>query len=110
MPELNDLLILMVVVWTAGKIFRSFHLPIVFGELVGGVIVGPALLGIVPADSEVIKVIAELGIFFLMLHSGLETNPEELLKASKKSIFVALGGVLLPFVGGYWAARFLVKP
>jgi Kef-type K+ transport system membrane component KefB len=102
MIDFTDLLILMVVIWTAGKVFRKFKLPIIFGELIGGVIVGPMLLNIVHADSELIKIIAEFGIFFLMLHSGLESNPDELLSSSKKSVLIALGGALLPFLGGYY--------
>ncbi len=102
MVDFSDLLILMVVIWTAGKIFRSLHLPVIFGELIGGIIVGPVLLNLVQIDSELIKVVAEFGIFFLMLHSGLETNPDKLLRAGKKAILIALGGALLPFLGGYF--------
>jgi len=94
----------MVVVWTAGKIFRSIRLPVVFGELIGGILVGPALLGLVNPDSETIKLMAEFGIFFLMLHAGLETDHRELLKTSKQSIFVALGSTILPFAGGYYVS------
>lgn len=81
------------------------HLPVVFGELVGGILVGPALLGIVEPNNEVIKVMAEFGIFFLMLHAGLETDHEELFKSSKKSLWVALGGMILPFIGGFYVSR-----
>ena len=102
MEGFSDLLILMVVVWTIGKIFRTFKLPMIFGELVGGIIVGPVLLSLVNPDSEFIKIIAEFGIFFLMLHSGLETDPSQLLKSGKKSIFIALGGAILPFLGAYY--------
>lgn len=101
MPDFFDLLILMVIIWTTGHIFKAFHLPVVFGEVVGGILAGPMLLGIVNADSEMIKVLAELGIFFLMLHAGLETDHEELFKSSKKSVLVAIGGVALPFAGGF---------
>jgi Kef-type K+ transport system membrane component KefB len=104
MDDFQNILILMVVVWTFGKIFRAIRLPIVFGELIGGLVAGPMLLGLVPVDSEAIKVIAELGIFFLMLHAGLETEPEELFKSSKKAFIIALGGALLPFAGGYYVA------
>ncbi len=99
-----DLLILMVVVWTVGKVFKGFGLPVVFGELIGGIIVGPALLGIVDVHSEVIEVLAELGIFFLMLHAGLETDPDELFKASKKAVMIALGSILLPFFASLYVA------
>lgn len=94
----------MVVIWTAGKVFRYLKLPVVFGELLGGILVGPVLLDIVQVDSELIKVVAELGIFFLMLHAGLETDPDELLKSSKKSFLIATGGVLLPFLGGLYVS------
>ncbi|MDH5596612.1 MAG: cation:proton antiporter [Candidatus Peregrinibacteria bacterium] len=110
MIDFTDLLILMVVIWTTGKLFRNFNLPIIFGELIGGIIVGPALLDLVAIDSEVIKVVAEFGIFFLMLHTGLETNPDELLSSSKKSFLVAGGGVLVPFLGGYYTSILFGHP
>lgn len=105
MPDFFNLLILMVIIWTVGKLFRAIRLPMVFGELIGGILVGPMLLGIIHPDNEVIKLLAELGIFFLMLHSGLETDPNELFKTSKKSILVAIGGIVLPFAGGYLVSR-----
>ena len=105
-----NLLILMVVVWTAGKIFRSLRLPVVLGQLLGGILVGPALLGLVDPTSETIKVLAELGIFFLMLHAGLETDHREILQSSKRSFLVALGGTILSFVGGYYVARWFGQP
>lgn len=104
MVDFTDLLILMVVIWTAGKIFRYFRLPVIFGELVGGIVVGPMLFDLVAVDSEVIKVVAEFGIFFLMLHAGLETNPDELLGAGRKSVMIAVSGALFPFLGGYYAS------
>lgn len=105
-----NLLILMVVVWTAGKIFRSLRLPVVLGQLLGGILVGPALFGLVDPTSETIKVLAELGVFFLMLHAGLETDYRELLKSSKKSVLITLGGTILPFIGGYFVARWFGQP
>ncbi len=44
--------------------------------------------------------ITDLGIFFLMLLAGLEVQPGEFLKASTRSIFVALGGMFLPLILG----------
>lgn len=105
MPDFHSLLIVMVVVWTTGSVFRHFRLPMVFGELLGGIIVGPLMLGIVDAESEVLKILAELGIFFLMLHAGLKTDPDELLEASKKSLIISIAGLILPFLGGYAVAR-----
>ena len=105
MEGFESLLILMVVVWGMGKIFRIISLPVIFGELLGGIIVGPMILGIVDPADPTIKVLADLGIFFLMLHAGLETDPKELLKGSKKSLFIAIGGLLLPFVSIFIATK-----
>ena len=98
MHDLKGLLVIMVVVWVAGKIFRALNLPVIFGELLGGIIVGPLVLGIVQPGNETIKILAELGIFFLMLHAGLETKPKEMMSASKKSFLVAMGSFLTSFV------------
>lgn len=102
--EISSLLLIMAVVWGTGMIFRKLRLPLLLGELLAGLLLGPSLFGIFQ-DSETIRILAELGIFFLMLHAGLETNPEDLLHSSKKSIAVALGGIILPLALGMLAAR-----
>ena len=95
----------MVVIWAFGKAFRALKLPVIFGELVGGIVVGPVLLGLVDPESEVVVILAELGVFFLMLHSGLETDPHALLKASKKSFLISVMGIVLPMIGGFSVAQ-----
>lgn len=97
------MLILMVVVWLGGKFFRKFGLPVIFGELLAGIIVGPTLLGVVQ-DSETIEILAELGVFFLMLHAGLESDPKKIFSSSKQAFVIALLGTIFPFVGGYFAS------
>lgn len=99
MLDFHGLLIIMVVMWTAGKLFRNWGLPVVFGELIAGIIIGPSLLNVVH-DGPVIEVIAELGVFFLMLHAGLETDIRELLYGFKQSLWLAILGLLAPFIFG----------
>ena len=97
--EIANLLLIMVIVWGTGILFRKIHLPILLGELMAGLIFGPALFGIFQ-DSESIQLLAELGIFFLMLHAGLETRPRDLLNCSKCALAIALGGIALPLALG----------
>lgn len=104
------LLVLMVVIWTAGRLFKIVRLPEVFGELIGGIIVGPALLQIVDAESETIRVLAELGAFFLMIHTGLKIDPQDLLRASVPSAIFGAIGMAVPFVGTYLTALVLGLP
>lgn len=101
---MHQLLILMVVLWTAGRLFQYVGLPLVFGELLAGIVVGPGLLNLVNTDEEIIAVTAELGIFFLMLHTGLKTDHRELASASFVSLLVAAGGMLCSFAAGVFVA------
>ncbi len=94
---MQQLFILMVFVWTVGRLFQAAGLPLVFGEVLAGMLVGPALLNLVHPENEVIVVAAELGIFFLMLHTGLKTDHRELMKASGTSLAVAIAGMALTF-------------
>ena len=92
----RDLLILLVVVWSVAVVFQHVGLPTIMGELIMGVLLGPAVLGWVEPN-EIIEILAQLGIFFLLLHTGVETSPREFFAALKKSIGVATVGALVPF-------------
>lgn len=95
-PVFRELLILMIVVWSVAVVLRRVGLPTVMGELLMGVIVGPAVFGWVHPN-EVIEVLAQMGIFFLMLHTGLETEPRQFFAAVKSSLGVAIVGAIVPF-------------
>jgi Kef-type K+ transport system membrane component KefB len=96
-PIFKQLLILMVVIWVIAVVLRKIGLPTIMGELLAGIIIGPAVLGLIEPN-EVIDVLAQLGIFFLMLHTGVETNPREFITALKKSFGIATIGALVPFL------------
>lgn len=100
---IENLLLIMVVVWTTGMIFRALKLPLLLGELLAGLIFGPAILGVFQ-ETESITILAELGIFFLMLHAGLETEPKKLMHSSKLGLSIAIAGMLLPLLLGYAVA------
>ncbi len=71
-----DLLILLAGVWLVAVTLRPLGLPTVMGELIVGVLVGPAVFGLIEPD-DAIRLLAEIGIFFLMFHAGVETQPHE---------------------------------
>ncbi len=91
------LLLLMVVVWGAGRIFKLMGLPPMLGEILSGVLVGPSVLGLLDT-TEFIKILAELGVFFLMFHSGLDTDMKEFFGRVKASMAVAFGGIFMTFL------------
>jgi Kef-type K+ transport system membrane component KefB len=98
-PTIN-LLLVMVIIWTTGVLFRKIKQSPVLGELLAGIIFGPPVLGIIQPD-ETLKVLSELGVFFLMFHAGLETDPYEIKHQWKRSLLVAAGGFFVPFISGF---------
>lgn len=101
---MTSLLLILIVAWALGSFFARFGLPIVLGELLAGIILGPPILGLI-GPSPGMELLAELGIFFVMFHTGMEMDPKELLEHLWPSLCVAVGGFVLPFVLGYFATR-----
>jgi len=85
------------------EVFERLRQPAVVGEILAGVIIGPSLLGWVES-SAFINILAEIGVIFLLFNVGLETKPGDILKVGKRSLIVAVLGVILPFAAGYLLA------
>lgn len=86
-----------------GLVTKKVKLPQVVGALCAGLILGPAVLGIVK-ETEFISELSELGVIILMFTAGLETDIKELKKTGKASFLIALLGVLVPLAGGFGLA------
>ncbi|MDT8419618.1 MAG: cation:proton antiporter [Desulfuromonadales bacterium] len=107
-PTLN-LLMLMAIVWTTGVICRMIHQPPVLGELMAGIIFGPAFLGLI-SPNEMLHILSELGVFFLMFYAGLETNPMDLKKFRLQSTLVGICGFVIPFLVAYYTCKLFGLP
>lgn len=101
---MTSLLLILIVAWALGSLFSRYGLPFVLGELLAGILLGPPILGLI-GPSPGIELLAELGIFFVMFHTGMEMDPKELLEHLWPSLGVAVGGFVLPFVLGYFTTR-----
>lgn len=87
----------------AGDLSVRIGQPAVLGKLIVGILLGPAVLGWVEQNSF-IQQLSEIGVLLLMFIAGLETDLEQLRKNWKAALAVAVGGIVLPFIGGYSAA------
>lgn len=85
------------------ELFERLKQPAVVGEILAGVIIGPSLLGWV-APNDIIGILAEIGVIFLLFNVGLETKPAAIFQVGKRAAMVGLLGVVLPFVAGYFIA------
>lgn len=82
-----------------GAASRRFGLPAVFGKLVVGLALGPAVLNLLTPDAS-LNSLADLGIILLMFIAGLETDVEQMRKVGKAAFIAATGGVALPMAAG----------
>lgn len=97
----------MVIILTFTKIAGDLSVrvgqPAVLGKLIVGILIGPAVLGWIQ-EGAIINQLSEIGVLLLMFIAGLETDLEQLKKNWKSALAVAVGGIILPFAGGYGAA------
>ncbi|MGX5385691.1 cation:proton antiporter [Bacillus thuringiensis] len=84
----------------AGDLSVRLGQPSVLGKLIVGIVIGPAVLGWIE-NSELLTQLSNVGVILLMFMAGLETDLEELNANRNSSLAVALGGMILPFLGGY---------
>jgi len=82
-----------------GYISKKFNQPVVLGQLIFGIIIGPSVLNIV-APTEIFIHMSDLGVILLMFIAGLETDLKEMIRTGRTSFVIALGGVILPIVLG----------
>ncbi|MCK4362687.1 MAG: cation:proton antiporter [Dehalococcoidia bacterium] len=105
---------------------RYLKQPAVLGELVAGIAISPfALGGLIFGDDPIIlnfatisgqfvgtgetfsnfhvmEIISQIAVIALLFVAGVETNVRDFVRQGKTGTLVAVGGVILPFVFGYF--------
>ena len=95
MAFLGTLCLILVLTTLAGNLANRLGVPAVIGELLVGIIVGPALLNWVQLNS-LVNLFADIGVVILMFLGGLESNLQLLMKYLRPAIVVATSGVIFP--------------
>lgn len=78
-------------------LFARWGIPDVIGQILVGVVAGPAMLNWVH-QTEMINEFQEIGVIILMFIAGLESDLNLLKKYLKPAVVVALMGMILPVV------------
>jgi Kef-type K+ transport system membrane component KefB/nucleotide-binding universal stress UspA family protein len=96
-----------------GELMYRIGQPSIIGQILAGVLLGPTLLGTVwpqaeatlfPASAEqnaMINGVSQLGILFLLLLAGMETDLGLAWRLRKTAVSVSLSGIAVPFVCGF---------
>jgi Kef-type K+ transport system membrane component KefB len=95
-----------------GEIMRRLKQPAVVGEMFGGIVLGPTILGwVAPSlydslflSSANVAVVREtatkLGMLFFLFYAGLEVSLADLKQLGKKPVLIGLIGTLIPIAAG----------
>ncbi len=88
-------------------VFQRLRMPIIFGYLVAGMVVGPHLPVPLVADEKMIHALSELGVILLMYSLGLEFSFRKLLQIGATAGIAALAETALMFGLGFALAGML---
>src|SRR5262245_34260457 len=95
-----------------GEIMRRFRQPAVVGEMLGGIIIGPTLLGAIAPDAYswlfpplpnvaiVRDASTKLGMLFFLFFAGLEVDLGDLKLLGKRAALIGGIGTVLPIIAG----------
>nr|KYP67860.1 K(+)/H(+) antiporter 13 [Cajanus cajan] len=99
-------------------ILKPFRQPRVISEILGGILLGPSLLGknktfaeqVFPKRSVIlIETMSNVGILFFMFLVGVGMDTSALSRIGKKAVAIAVVGMVLPFALGSLFATFFIQ-
>ena len=119
--QINELLqvlialaVVIIMAQIMGAVFQFLGQPLVIGEVVGGILLGPSFLGIYapqvqkmilpPETLPFLGVIAQLGVIFYMFVVGLELDLKVLKNSGHSALAIAHTGIFIPMVLGVYLA------
>lgn len=103
---LFQLFVLLLATKLGDELFKRLGQPALVGEILGGVVVGPAVLGWYQVTAET-SLFAQIGAVLLLFEVGIHTRVGELTRVGGTALAVGLLGVALPFIGGFLVAGML---
>jgi Kef-type K+ transport system membrane component KefB len=119
-PVLFALLLLVGFAQLLGYLFVKLRQPKVVGEILAGVVLGPALLGRVPAiahimdgarhQGNILDFVYWLGLLLLMFLSGAETQQLFTREERREVGWLTIVGTGLPFLLGLALGPWLIRP
>ncbi|MGJ3254135.1 MAG: cation:proton antiporter [Elainellaceae cyanobacterium] len=92
--------ILLLVTLTIPPIFEKLRLPGLVGLLFAGVVLGTDGLGLLNGDSEMMKLLSDIGKIYLMFVAGMEIDLAEFRKTKHRSMGFGATTFVLPLVAG----------
>lgn len=105
--------VMLAVAMAFGQAMRLLGQPVVLGELIGGIVLGPTVFGALASGTYLLlfpptgmlaisrEAFINIGMLFFMFTSGLEVSSEQLKQSGLKVMSTCLLGMLVPFALGF---------
>lgn len=98
LPILVDIAFLALFATFGSKMAKALRIAPMAGQIIMGIIVGPAILGILQPDAEGVELARLTGVLFILFEAGLHFDMDLLKKNIGIATAVAFGGVLVPLL------------
>lgn len=100
-------LLLLFVALVLGEIATRFDAPAVTGELIAGIILGPAILDLVK-PSDLLSGIADISVFFIVLVLGVQEETDTLRSGIRESTTLTMTSFIIPVIGMFLISHYLL--
>ncbi len=97
-----------------GAVFVRLGQPAVVGEVVGGLLLGPSVLGLLPGDPSTLlfppdiqpylRILSSFGLVIYLFIVGLELDPRAMRAERRAALSISLASIAFPFALGALAA------
>ncbi|MBE7410688.1 MAG: cation:proton antiporter [Leptospiraceae bacterium] len=102
-----------------GMFFRKIGQPMVIGEILAGILLGPSFFGLVfPELSAIVfsteslkqlQILSQIGLIFFMFIIGMELDLHQIKAKTEAAIFTSHASVVIPFLLGSFTSIFLFE-
>jgi len=122
-PSEGLFLIQIVLLVVSGRLLGEFMVrigqPSIMGQIIAGIMLGPSLFGLAfpqaqaslfpsnEAQRSMADAVGQLGILFLLLLAGMETDLGLARRLRKSAAGVSLAGIVIPFAAGFALGEFI---
>ncbi len=116
---LFQIVLLVVVGRLLGELMVRIGQPSIMGQIIGGILLGPSVLGYfapgieaaifpqIDAQKSMTEAVAQLGILFLLLLAGMETDLGLAMRLRRSAASISLAGIIVPFICGFALGEFM---
>ena len=108
MDIITAMLLLLGVGLVLGQLFEHFRVVAIAGEIIGGILLGPAVFNIVTPDA-ILYSISEISLFFIMLLLGIEMTVDLLRKPYRRALPLTMTSFVIPAIMMFLLLYFVVR-